>query len=153
MVEQLSLFENTEKEQVFQAKTEMYNKWLTLPDKILIRDGTPERVTLSTDLWNGYCKLYGQARHECENVPEDEYIWMNPCSANYWVLHIKDNIEGKHVKVCPYCGAELGNGKGDASLYKAGAKYWLFYLHYDKPMHDLGFQPKEDREAIRKVWG
>lgn len=153
MVQQLSLFEDTEKEQAFRAKTEMYHKWLTLPDKILVRDGTPERETLSTDLGDGLCKLYGHARHECKNVPEDEYIWMNPCQWNYWVLHSEGKIAGERIKVCPYCGAELGNGKGDAYLYKAEAKYWLFYLHYDVPMHNLGFQSKEDREAIRKVWG
>lgn len=155
---QLNLFEiqaeQKKKEEYFRSKTEMYNKWLVLPDKILVKDGASERSTLSADLWRGYCKLYSKALHECRNMPDDMEIWVNPCEPeNYWIIHSKHEISGEKVDICPYCGAELSKGKGDAYLYKAPAKYWLFYLHFDIPMHNLGYHPKEDREAIRKVWG
>jgi ribosomal protein L24E len=154
---QLNFMEDMERkareDRYYDEKCRMYAEWLGLPEKTLIKDGSPEREVLSGILGAGYCKLYGAAHHECLDMPEGEYIWMNHCERNYWVLHRKDQIQGKHVEKCPYCGAELGKGKGDAYLYKADPKYWLFYLHYDKPMHELGYQPKEDREAIRKVWG
>lgn len=42
----------------------MYKKWLTLPDKMLIREGTKERERLAAILWGAYCKLYQKAYHE-----------------------------------------------------------------------------------------
>jgi ribosomal protein L24E len=157
MSDQLNLFEmleaESEKERSFKEKTDRYNRWLALPDEILIKEGSEERENLSGILWGNYRELYGMARHECERIPENQYIWMNPCECNYWVLHTEGEICGEHIEKCPYCGAELGKGKGDAYLYKAEAKHWLFYLHYDVPMHNLGYQPKEDRSAIKKVWG
>lgn len=143
-----------QEERWFQENTAMYEKWLTLPDKTLVKDGTTEREHLSGILRNAYCKLYQRALHECQSLPEDEYIWMNPGpSRNYWVLNKRGVCGGEHIETCPYCGAELGKGKGDAVLYKAEEKYWLFYLHFDVPMRQLGYQPKEDREAIKRVWG
>lgn len=144
---------DSEKEERFQKIKQMYEKWLTLPEKTLIKEETAEREKLNVALWDGYCKLYGCALHECEGVPNNEYIWMNPCEHEYWVLHNKDTISGEHIEVCPYCGVELGKGKGDAYLYKADAKYWLFYLYWEIPMHDRGFQSPEERQKIKEVWG
>ena len=143
----------TEEERRYKNKTEMYKKWLNLPEKTLIREGTKEREELSAILWETYCELYQKAYHECLTLPDDEYIWMNPTSKDYWVLNKKDETGGEHIETCPYCGAKLSEGKGDAVLYKAESKYWLFYLHYDVPMRENGFQSPEDREKIRKVWG
>lgn len=160
MLDQVSMFEEIEKsdrqrkdDERFEEQTVKYKKWLTLPDETLIKEGTPEREGLAYILGDGYCELYYSAYHLCNEMPKEKYIWLNHCEDNYWVLHHEDNISSKHVEECPYCGAKLGEGKGDAILYKAPAKYWLFYLHWDMPMRKLGYQPKEDREAIRKVWG
>jgi hypothetical protein len=143
----------TKEERSYNKNCRMYAEWLDLPEKTLIKEGSHEREFLSEILAAGYCGLYGEALHECSNLPSDEYIWMNCCEEEYWVLNKKGVCGGEHIEICPYCGAELGKGKGDAYLYKAEPKYWLFFLHYDKPMYELGYQPEADREAIRKVWG
>lgn len=154
---QLDLFEIQEvqerQDKRFRRMTEKYQKWLTLPDRTRIKEGTLERKLLSGILWSNYCELYSSAEHRCESMPDDMYIWMNPCHNEYWVINKRGNIQGEKADVCPYCGAELHKGKGDAYLYKAEAKHWLFYLHYDVPMKKYGYQPKEDREAIRNRWG
>ena len=155
--EQLDLFEqferDNEKERQYRDMTEMYQQWLKMPDKIFVKEGTPEREHLSAELWRGYCKLYQHAHHECANLPPDKYIWMNPCGHNYWVINIKGEVCGKKADICPYCGAELSKGKGDAVLYKAESKYWLFYLHFDVPKHEGREPTPEDRAAIKAIWG
>lgn len=146
--------EKTKREdETFQRKTDMYEKWLSLQERTLIKEGTSERATLNETLWANYCELYGQALHECERLPEDEYIWMNACKHEFWVLNKRGECQGTQINKCPYCGAELGKGKGNVYLYKAEAKYWLFYLYFDRPMYERGFQSPEERQKIKEVWG
>ena len=116
-----------EKERWYREKAATYKEWLTLPEKTFIRGVTPERENLASILLNGLGELYQYAHHECKNMPEDEYIWMNSVEDNYWVRRKPGVMEGEHVKICPYCGADLAGGKGDAVLYKAEPKYWAFY--------------------------
>jgi hypothetical protein len=145
--------EETEADKRFRNLTKLYNKWLMLPEKTLIKEGTPERKKLNSTLWENYCKLYGQAYHECDGIPQNEYIWLNPCDYEYWVLNQKGTIGGKHIEICPYCGAKLGNGEGNAYLYKADYSYQLFYLYWEVPMHERGYQSPEERQRIKERWG
>ena len=156
-MEQINFLDSIERksreEEIFQEHKQMYEKWLTLSERIFVKEGTPERENLNNALWDGYCKLYGCAHHECEGIPKDKYIWLNPAEYEYWVLTDKETVQGEHIEICPYCGTELGKGKGDAYLYKAEAKYWLFYLYWEIPMHDRGVQSPEERQKIKEIWG
>lgn len=156
-MEQINFLEQIERadreERQFQENKKLYEQWLELPEKTFVKEGTSERENLNDILWNNYCKLYSYAHHECEGLPNDEYIWLNAVEHEYWVLNKKANVSGKHIEICPYCGAELGKGKGDAYLYKAEAKYWLFYLYWEVPIHDRGFQSPEERQKIKEVLG
>lgn len=156
-MEQINLLEQLEQEQKaeqrFQEHTRLYHEWLNLPKKILVKEGTPERENLTEELWYGYCSLYKCAHHECPNMPPDKYIWLNPTQKDYWVLATHGVIESKHITECPYCGTKLSEGKGDAVLYKCEPKYWLFYLYYEVPMHERGYQTPEERQKIKEVWG
>lgn len=154
---QIDLFAEIEREEKeesqFRAIEKMYNEWKALSEITRVPEGSDERANLASILNYGYCKLYWHAYHECPELPDTQYIWLNGNYENYWVLNERGAGEGEYIKTCPYCGAELSKGKGSANLYKAPEKYWLFYLHYDIPMRELGYQPEDDREKIRAVWG
>jgi len=157
MSDQINLFEqieqDEEKERRFAERKALYEQWLSLPEVTHIAEGTKERAEIAWILYQTRTQLYIDALHVCDNLPDTHRIWLNPSSNNYWVLNENGVCGGEHIENCPYCGAELSEGRGNVILKKAPAKYWLFYLHYDIPMRELGYQPAEDREAIRAVWG
>jgi len=157
MSDQINLFEQVEhdeeKERRFADKKAKYEKWLTLPEETHIAEDSKERADINNILYHGFCELYSSALHDCETIPDTHRIWLNHNNRDYWVLNETGVCGGERIDICPYCGAELSQGKGNIKLIKAEARHWLFYLHYDIPMRELGYQPPEDREAIRAVWG
>jgi hypothetical protein len=166
MFEQLNFIEDMErakKEQDwFEKRTSAYNKWLSLPNETHISDGSEERSQVRYDFWQFGLSLYRNAHHICEPMPEDEYVWLNSAASHsggeFWVLNKKDGMGGKHIEVCPYCGANLAEGRGDVLLQKKEEGHWRMYLYYEVPKHE-GREPTRfeklmsihDRNTIEEV--
>ncbi|MDR0885083.1 MAG: hypothetical protein LBN22_01750, partial [Clostridiales Family XIII bacterium] len=135
MFEQLNFIEEMERAKKetdwFEKKTNAYNKWLALPDETHALDGSPERKQVRFDLWQLGCSIYGDAHHVCGSLPNDEYIWLNAAASfdghEYWVLNKKDSMGGKNIDICPYCGVNIAEGRGDVVLYKEKEWHWRDY--------------------------
>lgn len=125
MNEQMSLFDTVAAEEQAVKDEVLFQKWLRLPEKTLVPAGTPERKRLLADVRAGYSTLYQQAQHTCPQMPDDKYIWLNEVeAAEFWVVNTAGEVCGEKADVCPFCGADLKHGEGDAVLVKAGPRYW-----------------------------
>lgn len=70
-MKQFDLFE-CQKELDIQAKREqMFQKWRLLPPERLILAGTPDRRRLGEELADGYCMVWEQALHRCQDSCTD----------------------------------------------------------------------------------
>lgn len=128
MDEQMNLFDCLAAEEQAAKDQALFRKWLQLPEKTLIRAGDPERHKLLAEVRAGYSTLYQQAQHTCPQMPADKYIWLNEVEpAEFWVVNTVGNVCGDKADVCPFCGADLKNGGGDAVLIKAGPRFWEVY--------------------------
>lgn len=86
---------------------------------IPISAGTPERVSLHQTLSDNLGTLYQAAHHVCAEMPKDTVIWLNEVEApEYWVMRPVDSPMGDDVQTCPFCGANLSKGEGNAVLIK-----------------------------------
>lgn len=136
---------------VFLAHKKLYEEWIALPDETLVSESSLQRENLADVLNYGY--LFGGAHHVCKGIPEGHIIWMNGVEKNYWVLRAPGKIVGTHVEICPFCGANLAEGEGDAVLLKGDKKHWAYYIHYEVPVHTFGVQSKLDRTAMLAAMG
>lgn len=125
MNEQVSLFDYVDKEEKAIENEVLFQKWSRLSDKTFVPAGTPERERLLTDLRTGYGILYKKAQHICSPMPSDKYIWLNEVEeAEFWIMNSVGEVCGEKIDVCPFCGADLKHGEGDAVLVKAEPRFW-----------------------------
>lgn len=125
MNEQMSLFDCLAAEEQAVKDEALFQKWLQLPEKTLVPAGTPERNRLLGEVRAWYSVLYQQAQHTCPQMPADKYIWLNEVeAAEFWVINTVGEVCGEKADVCPFCGADLKQGEGDAVLIKAGPRFW-----------------------------
>lgn len=125
MNDQMSLFDAVAAEETAARNEELFKKWSQLPEKTIVSAGSPERSRLLTDVRAGHGNLYRQARHTCPQMPIDKYIWLNEVEeAEFWVVNTVGDVFGEKADECPFCGADLKHGGGDAVLVKAGPRFW-----------------------------
>ena len=136
---QISLFAletaRTRDELQFEKGIKRLREWITLPDTLLIPDGSDDRERIRTLLGVEYCTYWKAAHHVCDQMPDDKYIWLNHVAydqGQYWVLNSNRRVAGEHVRECPYCGADLANGRGDVMLIKADSRSHLCFLNWCK---------------------
>ena len=127
---QISFFEIEESECREARWRRIYNLWLEMPDTRFIDDKTADRENMHGKYAFGsdYWLITRQINHTCGNMPENMYVWLNTCEPpEYWVLTQRGIAEsGKHIEVCPYCGANLKNGRGAAVIYKDQRRHHWF---------------------------
>lgn len=97
-----------------------YQLWLKTPDIYYVPDH--EREMMKTYPHETCCNIYGQTIHVCDENKSEWKIWLNAVACaddggEYWVK--SKGIEGKNIKVCPFCGAKLSKGEGKIALTKA----------------------------------
>lgn len=125
MYDQMNLFDCVAAEEKAVKNEVLFQKWLQLPEKMLVPAGTHERERLLADVRAWYSVLYQQAQHTCPQMPADKYIWLNEVEpAEFWVLNTVGEVCGEQADECPFCGANLKHGGGDAVLIKAGSRFW-----------------------------
>jgi len=128
--DQISFFEMDEAERTKARWQRIYELWLAMPNEIFMADGTAERAGMygkhayMTELW----MITRSIHHTCAGMPENYKCWLNTCEpAEYWVLTQKGDVEsGRHIKLCPYCGARLIDGRGDITIYKDQRRHHCF---------------------------
>ena len=125
MEKQISFFDAEKKRREKEEMDRAFQEWSHLPEEKLIQAGDKLRQQVCSMLRRGFGNLWTQALHRCSNLPAEKYVWLNEIEpAEYWVMNDAGNPCGEHIEQCPFCGADLKNGRGDVVLIKADDYLW-----------------------------
>lgn len=126
MMEQIDLFAQEKERRQEKRMEQMFQQWLSLPEKMLVTAADPRRGEVKAMLQSGYCLTWQEALHQCQELPPEKYIWLNYIEpAEYWVMNDVGDPAGEHVETCPFCGANLKAGGGDVLMVKADDGWWV----------------------------